>query len=388
MATNTGRILEDLLALEGAVSGDSNVFEEGIRSPSPSVNFIFGNTHLIPFGASAILWGPAKGGKSLLSLSMVGQLHKDYPDAYAIRFNSELREKFQASDLLFNNFNIDKKRFIRYDVNKPEQIFDRIENDIVAACEKGLKIKLIIIDSVSDILGRKLSNAKTVNQHLMGDDASTIQTGLQRIRSVIRKYNITLLLIAQQRDVLDQLEQMRGKKVKMKGANYLKHFAEYFVYVYPNEAAEGRTDILKQKFEDENMKDVAGHGDTFAHKIKAMMQDSSLGLARRVGEFTFDKYRGIINTHEEAFRLGCARGIFEQPNNRTYILKGFDGDKDLKWGSKEDCLLGIKDNELVHNEIIKRVRQADIEMSKKGTTDIAFNATSTEEVDAPVFETE
>lgn len=375
MAKISGRLLQDLLELDGAITGDTNAFEQGIRSHSPSVNFIFGNTHLIPFGASAIFWGPAKGGKSLLSLSLVGQLHKDYEDAIAVRFNSELRERFQASDLLFNNFGIDKKRFIRYDVNKPDQIFDRIEKDIALACEKGLNIKLIIIDSVSDILGRQLIASDGVNQHLYGDEARTVQVGLQRIRNTIRKYNIALILIAQQRDVIDPLEQKRGKKVKMKGANYLKHFAEYFVYVFPNESSEGRADIFEKKFQDESLKDVAGNADTTALKIKVMMQDSSLGLAKRVGEFTFDKYKGIINKHEEVFRLGCARGVFDRPNNRTYILKDYEG-KELKWTSKEECILGIKNNDIVADEVLKRIRALDMEMAKNGKTDVAFNASS------------
>ena len=51
--------LTKLQQLEGAVKiGEYNPFMEGVRSPSPSVNFIFGNTHLLPFGASAIFWGP------------------------------------------------------------------------------------------------------------------------------------------------------------------------------------------------------------------------------------------------------------------------------------------------------------------------------------------
>ena len=44
-----------------------DVFAHTIKTPSPSVNFIFGRTHGLPMGYSCVLYGPPKGGKSVLS---------------------------------------------------------------------------------------------------------------------------------------------------------------------------------------------------------------------------------------------------------------------------------------------------------------------------------
>jgi hypothetical protein len=63
----------------GAVDHTVNPFAVGVRSSSPSVNFIFGNTHLLPAGAVAITSGKPKSGKSLLLNDMIAQLHKDDP---------------------------------------------------------------------------------------------------------------------------------------------------------------------------------------------------------------------------------------------------------------------------------------------------------------------
>ncbi len=368
-------IFSDLISSEEQLT--HNAFAEGIRSPSPSTNFIFGNTHLIPFGASTIFWGPPKGGKSLICNFMIGQLHKDYPDAIAIKFNTEMREKFQMTKHSFKLFGIDPARYYGIDTNTAEGIFDYIDTQVVAACEKGHKIKLIVIDSVTDIVGRRASNATTVMTQQMGDDAATLTAGLRRIRHILRKYDITLLMVAQERAVLDPLEVMRGKKTKMAGAYYLQHFAEYFVYVEPNQAAEGKKDLLGHKFELDGIKDMMGNSENVGHKIKLQMKDSSVGVAKRVGEFTFNKYMGIVNTHEESFRLAVARNVFDRPNNRTYILKDWPTKgEESSWTGKEDCLINIKANTDLQKEIVKRARQLDIELFENGMTDEAFNAAS------------
>lgn len=368
--------LSALDEMPGVAKLDTDPYAAGVRSPSPSVNFIFGNTHLIPWGASTIFWGPPKGGKSLICNLMIGQLHRDYPEAIAIKYNTELREAYQMTDKSFNLFGIDRNRYRGFDTNRPAEIFNVIEQDISALCEKGAPIKLIIIDSITDVMGTRMSNSDDVNQQQMGDDAATIQRGLKRIRTILRRHGITLLMVAQERAVLDPVEVMRGKKTKMAGAYYLQHFAEYFVYVAPNEAKEGKTNIMGEKFEDADMQDIMGNNEQVAHKIKVQMKDSSVGIAKRIGEFTFHKHQGIINIHEEAFRLGCARNVLERPNNRTYIFKR--GTEELKWSSKEDCLMAIGADEDLQKQIIEKVRIEDYMMFKRGDKDQDFAAVEVE----------
>jgi hypothetical protein len=113
--------IQKLNALDGFVDYKKDHYAEGVRTPSPSVNFVFGNTHLIPFGASCILWGPPKGGKSLISNFMVGQLHKDDPEALAIKFNTELREHLQMTERSMKMFGIDPDRYAARNTNKPAE---------------------------------------------------------------------------------------------------------------------------------------------------------------------------------------------------------------------------------------------------------------------------
>ncbi len=324
--------LTKLQQLEGAVKiGEYNPFMEGVRSPSPSVNFIFGNTHLLPFGASAIFWGPQKGGKSVLINAIIGQVHQDYPDAIVLKFNTEERELFQLTPTIAKQFGIDLDRYSSYDTNKPEHVFDAIQYKVSEMCEQGANIKLIVIDSISDIMGRRAGNSTSISQQQIGDEALTIKDGLKRIRHVLRTHKIALIMAAQQTNELDPVEVMRGRKYKMAGANYLRHFGEYFVYIAANESKDGRVDILGNEFVDEEHTDVHANPDKVAHKIKVQMKDSSVGIKGRIGEFTLHRFKGVINVHEEIFRLGVARKIFERPKGK--MDSGLVG-KIVCWQSK------------------------------------------------------
>jgi hypothetical protein len=263
-------------------------------------------------------------------------------------------------------FGIDPERYRCRMTNKPNEIFDFIEKDIPLLVEKGMPIKLLVLDSVTDVLGRRSMNAKSVDVQQMGDEAATIQNGLKRIKDVLRRYNISMIMIAQERAEMDPVEQMRHKKTKMAGANYLKHFSEYFVY------------LLKQKLNVPTGTDDMVKQETVAHKIKVQMKASSVGIAKRVGEFTFHRFKGIINTHEEVFRLGCARSIFQRPNNLTYILDNWPEDgKQTKWSGKPECLHALEQDENLSDEVIARVKGRDIEMFTSGTEDQAFVAAET-----------
>lgn len=357
-----------LMKLPGAIIEEEaeKIWDNGVRHPSPSFNWIFGNSNLIPFGSSVILWGGSKSGKSIICNGLIGQLHRDYPDAVAIKYNTEFREKIQTTALQKKIWGIDSKRYAAYETNKPEEIFDVIERDIPALVQKGLNIKMIIIDSISDIMGRRQANAKSVQVQQMGDEAQTIKDGLKRIKSVVKRLGLTLVLVAQERAELDALEQMRGKKVKMAGASYLKHFAEYFVHVTKDESKEGKTDLLGNALV-LDVKDLNGKQEQFGHVIKFKMQDSTVGPKGRVGKFTLNYYTGVINAHEEVFLLGVNRNIVGRPNARSYVLSDFPTKgESSSWSSKADFLNAIKENSQVYEEILNRIRAKDLAALKDG----------------------
>ena len=109
--------MKRLQKLEGAVLRDYDPFQNVIRTVSPSVNFVFGNSHGLPLGYSLVLSGPPKGGKSLLCNAFIGQLHRDDPDAIAVKYNTELRELGQLTDHQCAVWGIDRDRYMAPDLS-------------------------------------------------------------------------------------------------------------------------------------------------------------------------------------------------------------------------------------------------------------------------------
>jgi RecA/RadA recombinase len=345
------KFLSKLRALEGAVNPDDiNPLLMTIRTPSPSVNWAFGVPgNGLPFGAGMVLYGPPKGGKSIICNAIVGQLHKDDPDAIVIKFNTEMRGAMQDNTSQHEMWGIDPDRFVVYDVNQPEHIFDRIEQDLNAMIQDGAKIKLIIIDSLTGIVGRRSQNATTILTQQIGDQAATIKDGLMRILPTIRKNKIALIATAHVRAEMDQLEQMRGNTVKMAAAWAAKHFFEFFCYIEPNRSKTGKTNLAGEEFTDPETVDFMDKAQKTAHKIRFTVKESSIGPAGRTAEFTLDYAKGIINTYEEIFTLAKNKGILERPNNQMYKYG------ELQWRGIVACLTAIRDSDTLQQQLLQAI---------------------------------
>lgn len=344
------KFLTKLRSLEGAIKNDNDPLKNCLQSSSPSVNWAFGIAgHGLPFGYSAVFYGPPKSGKSYIANDFVGELHRTDPEAISITFNTELRGAVQSNAGQAAIWGIDSDRHIVYDVNQPEMIFDRIETEVAALCQEGAKIKLIIIDSLKGIQGRRAMNATTVMTQQIGDEAATLQDGLKRITPVIRKYGIALIMTTHVRAELDQKEQMRGKTVKMASAWATKHLAEFFCYIEPNRSKEGRVNLAGEEFLDEETKDFMGKAEKTGHKIRFCVQESSFGTSGRTAEFTINYEQGIVNKHEEIFTLGKNLGVITKPNNITYAY----GDK--TWRGLVACLTAIRDDKDLAQQILRDV---------------------------------
>lgn len=343
-----------LAKLDGAVVEHYDPFAHVIRTPSPSVNFLFGRTHGLPLGYGILIWGPPKGGKSVIANAIIGQLHRDDPEAIAIKYNTEMREQGQLTREQTDVWGIDPERYMAFDVNEPDLIFDKIEKDVKVMCDEGAPIKLIIIDSLTGIQGRRAMNADTIMTQQIGDEAKTLQDGLKRILPVIRRKRIAVIGTAHARAELDQVEQMRGKKTKMAAAWATKHFFEYFMYLEPFNTKEGRTDLFGEEFINEQIQDALGKGEKVAHRIRVHMEDSSVGPKGRWGVFTLDYNKGIVNTFEEVFLLGTNRGIITQPSNAYYEYGG------EQWHGKKAILTAMKGSSELCDRILADVRKLDV----------------------------
>lgn len=359
--------------MAGAVTEHVNPFGSGVHTPSPSVDFIYGNgTWVLPFGYAEVLYGPPKGGKSVLIKLKIGQLHKDDPEAIAVVFDTEYRWKGQLTPEKAKMYGIDMKRCWVFAGNNPMLIFDRIQTELASMIQEGCPIKYIAIDSVSGILGRREMDSDTVETQQIGDHALTVGTGLKRIVGTLRDHLIATTVTAQVRAEMDMLEQKRGNKVKMNAAFSLQHFAEYFVYVEANRNKDGRTTLMGVELKDETVTDLADKGERLGHKIKVCMKDSSMGPKGRTGEFTFDYNKGIINIHEEVFRLGVNRGVIK----RAGAWLEFDGHK---WNGKGDMLVALAASPDMQAQIVKQIKERDLR-GDYIATDAALERGESEEV--------
>ncbi len=348
--------MKKLQTLKGAVVDRESPHTSVIRSPSPYLNFIFGNGWGLPHGYSAVIGGPEKGGKSIICNSIAGQLHQDDPDAIVVKFDTEMREKAQVPEAQLRMYGIDPDRYMAFSVNEPALIFDRIATGIkeMMQDEKDpLKVKLIIIDSVNLIQGRRTMNAETIMQQQMGDQALTLRDGFRMILPVQREFGVSVLLTCHIAAEFDQAEQMRGNKFKLAIPHAVKHYAEYQIWSSPIESKAGRQDMMGNDLTDTSNTDALENADRTGHRIRVQMKKSSLGPAGRSGEFTLDYKRGIINTHEEVFALGYGRGLI-QLDGRSYTYK------EHKYVGKGAFLNALKENTRMAAEIVTDLRMKDL----------------------------
>ncbi len=353
MAVNK-KLMEKLAKLEGAVVERRNVHSTVIGTKSPSFNFVFGKGWGLPFGYSLAMTGLPKAGKSVCLRAMIAQMHADYDDAVAIVYNTEFREEGQLSPAQAGLWGIDMDRYVGFDVNSPELIFDPICKEIPALIEEGLNVRLVAIDSVSGIVGRRSLKNDSVLNLTIGDQAQTVQEGLKRVLAVQRKYQFALVLPTQVRAEMDQVEVMRGNKWKMAASFGLQHHCEYFLWVEADRTKDGKSDLLGNKFEDPELTDLRDNAEKTGHKIRVCMKDSSMGPKGRMGSFTFDYNRGIINTHEEVFLLGVNRGVIEHPSNVKYAFGG------REWHGKPAMLQAIKEDADLYRGVLAELRRRDL----------------------------
>jgi hypothetical protein len=343
----------------GMITEDVDPFQKIVRSPSPSVNFIFGKTHGLPRGYSMVLYGPPKGGKSVLSHFIIGQIQKDDPDAMVLKIDTELRAKAQLlTPQSLKLFGIERERMRVMFANQPGVIFDQIEQNVAVMCEGGMPLHAIVIDSLNGIQGRREMNNDSVEKVTIGDHALTVQTGLKRILPVIRKYDIALIIVDQVRAEMDMWEQKRGNKFKMQSSYGTQHGIEYFVCVEENLNADGRKDILGNEMVNNNAKDLSGKegkGQATAKKIKVKMKASTMAgeTQGRTGEFTFHYRKGIVNVHEEVYLLGTRRGIIKKPKQGYYEYDG------QTWHGEAKCLQALEADSVLREHIIDELRRRD-----------------------------
>lgn len=128
MASNVSKWMKELRKLDGAVQERVNPYRQDnlIKSSSPSLNWMFGHGHGLPFGQGIMLWGEPKSGKSLVTYDLIAALHRDYPDAIAVKFDTEFRDDAQLTDEEAELWGIDLDRYQPIQTNRASEVFDQI----------------------------------------------------------------------------------------------------------------------------------------------------------------------------------------------------------------------------------------------------------------------
>ena len=354
--------VKQLRSYEDLVKTDYDAFapENCIYTPSPYVNWIFANkSHGLPKGCGLLLYSEPKAGKSLMIQAAIQELHTRDPEAIAIVFNTEMRGFVQSG--LFRG--IDKDRLIMYDTNRPEAIFDRLEQDIEPMIQEGMPLGLVAIDSLTMIGGTKsLTGGRSVNDHLIGDKALTVTKGLEKIIPIFKKHKIPYIATDQLRSNVDA-SNPRAPKEKAASIWMTKHTFEYFVTIKKANAAADREGIDGEAFVNADVKDARGNKDITGHKIYFKMDASSIGTPGRSGVLTVDYKRGIINQHEEIFNLGYNTGVIQREGVSKYVY-GADPETKVSIVGKANFAKKIQEDVDLARSILNDVKAKDAEQNE------------------------
>ena len=342
-----------LRQLPGAVDVKRDAYDPKncLYTPSPSVNYMFANkAHGIPKGTGVLFYGRNKSGKSLMIQAAIAEMHRRDPEGIAIVYNTEMRGFLQTGSFM----GVDPARVIIYDTNNPEEIFVVFERDIGAMINDGMPLRIVAVDSFNSIGGTKsLVEDRSVNDHLMGDKAITIQRGLEKMVPILKRNNIVFFGTAQMRDNFDAGPY--GPKEKAGVTWAVKHTFEYMVSVRKSNDKDDKVDLSGNKFEDEEMKDARGNKDITGHKIVLKMEESSCGTPGRSAFVTLDYTHGIINIEEEIFELCKGCGIIENVGAGGYVLYG------EKIRGKAEVAKRIKDSPELQQKLLADLKALDVE---------------------------
>jgi len=312
------------------------------QTNSPALNYLFGKDFGMKAGYTAMLYGPPKSGKSLLSFAYAGHLHQTDPEAIVLHFDTEFRDNMEHWQKAFG---IDPERFISYQTNEPTDIFDYITTDVKVMLQKGAKIKMIIIDSLAGIRYPKEAGKEYSTDFVMGDAGAYLPGAMKMILPIIRQFKIALLLCQHIRDNFDT-NSAKYRPYNVPGGKGLKHFVEYWVIIEKIFSKDSRTF-------DSDKKDGAGKFIQIGHKIRVKMEESSMSPQNRAVEVDFSYTDGLINTHQEIATIAVGMGIVEMAG--TWVNYG-----GKKWQGVENFGLAVKEDPDLQKLLITKIRENDI----------------------------
>ena len=269
-----------------------------IKLASPSFNWAVGNGGLTE-GKAVCFFGPESGGKSLLAQLCLIELQRKYPESIQILIDAE----FSFNKEWFAKLGGDLSRLLVKQTNDPLEIFDWIEKDVLEMLQDGAPINGLMIDSVKSIRYPGDHKAKSTDVTMGGSGAKYLGPAFKGLLPIIRRYNITTILIQQVYEEMDQYKKMNNPWIVPDGRS-LKHFCDYMLQVERVDTKAGRL---------EDGKNMVGGANQIGHKVRVKGKKNRVGAPYRVAEFSLRYDTGIVDTEDEIYELAKSLNVIYHP---------------------------------------------------------------------------
>jgi recombination protein RecA len=358
------KMLEKQHGPEGLFQGNSEMttYSDVISTGSYALDDALGIWGL-PRGHLVQLAGIESSGKTLLALTTIAEWQKEDSQNWAVYIDSE----FSFEQNWAEGLGVDLSRLYVYRENKATAIFDRLvgvpakrgkdgikrdERGIVKKTKPGILdielqtggtgLGIIVLDSLATIQppAEETSISGKDNMALL---ARFLPPELRKLTPLLSATGVLFIVINQ---IRTQPGVMYGNPEISPGGRAIKH-AEAIAL---NLGIVGGKET--QIFDDDKTR--------IGHTIRAKVIKNKKAPPFRVGLFSIDYTKGIINKNEEIRDIGARYGVISRPNNRTWILD------DQKYSSKDAITEALKDADL-QKSVFERVKEAKM-AGRRGTT--------------------
>jgi RecA/RadA recombinase len=291
--------------------------EKRIATYSPSVNWAL-QGGIVP-GRFYCFVGPEGSGKSMFAVSCCANILKANPDGMVVWFDTEESWdghwlKIYMSDERGFTEEDRRERFIVLQAQYGKEIFDYYTNELVPHHGEN-KILACVVDSKDAIKAPKEANAKSTEDHVMGDLSQYLPKAFRNILKASRQCQTSWFFISQVGLVFDEMEKRLKGKWKISGGQKFLHYVDAIMLF---EQLQGNVNKILDSTKTGMDDNPIQLGNYVKMKVWGKCR---VGVPNRVAKFKFLYDQGIVDTWEEVADLAVRLGIIKK-EGRTY----FNGD--------------------------------------------------------------
>lgn len=310
---------------EGAVfrGGDSTSMNiESVSTGSLSLDDAIGVGGL-PKGRIVEISGPEASGKTLVSLSTIAECQRKGGIACFIDVEHALTPDWAKS------IGVDWNNLILSQPDSGERALSIMKFYI----ESGV-VDVIVLDSVAALVTKREIEGDMDAQH-MALTARLMSLALKKLTPIVSKSKTCCIFINQ---IRENVGVMYGNKETTPGGKALKFYSSVRLKAWKKSQGaikEGSGDNARQ----------------IGHRMCLQVIKNKVAAPFRNAEFDI-YYTAGIDKNSEISELAISKGVVERPNNRTYTFG------DLKWTSREDFDLAIKNDAALAAELMGKIKEA------------------------------